>query len=123
MNPETNSKVIREHNNNGVNASKNQYKESSDVKEDKKARGKSGEKDNTVKGIEKPIRNSDENLENIIDEIIKSTPNPTISFKSNEFKNPQKNKKKKPKKYSRESFEKEMRDNWEGKTFKQVSKN
>ena len=65
------------------------------------------------------VRNSKEDLENIIDEIIKNTPNPTISFKSNEVEiskdeNPE------PKKHSRERFEKEMRGSHGGKTFRQV---
>ena len=64
-------------------------------------------------------RNSKEDLENIIDEIIKNTPNPTISFKSNEGE-VSKDKKPKQKKHSRERFEREMRGSHGGKAFRQV---
>ena len=65
------------------------------------------------------VRNSKEDLENIIDEIIKNTPNPTVSFKSNEVEI-SKDGKPKLKKHSRERFEKEMRGSHGGKAFRQV---
>ena len=63
------------------------------------------------------VRNSKEDLENIIDEIIKNTPNPTVSIKSNEVEI---SKDGKQKKHSRERFEREMRGSHGGKTFRQV---
>ena len=68
---------------------------------------------------DKDVRNSKEDLENIIDEIMKNTPNPTISFKSSDVEI-SKDKKPKLKKHSRERFEKEMRGSHDGKTFRQV---
>ncbi len=66
------------------------------------------------------VRNSNEEMEEIIDEIIKSTPNPTTSFTSAESE-PARGDKRKKKKRAREKFEQEMRKSHDGKAFKQVS--
>ena len=81
--------------------------------------GESGTIDALVTEKDKDVRSSKEDLENIIDEIMKNTPNPTISFKSNEVEI-SKDKTTKLKKHSRERFEKEMRGSHDGKTFRQV---
>ena len=66
------------------------------------------------------VGNSNEELKEIIDEIIKSTPNPTTSFLSKDLDAGGGDGTKKPRKHSRETFEKEMRSSHDGKSFKQV---
>ena len=113
--PLAKSEEIEKNNNKDIKLNKSQRKQSKEVNE---AEVESQEK-GSVEPEKKIVRNSNEDLENIIDEIIKTTPNPTASFKSLEKENSA-SKKKKQKKHSRERFEKEMRGSHDGKTFRQV---
>ena len=107
------SEEIEEDNNHEIKVKKDQRKQNKEVKTTKV---ESQEKEH-VEPEKKTVRNSNEDLENIIDEIIKTTP--TGSFKSND-KEGLGNKKKRQKKHWREKFEKETRGSHEGKTFRQV---
>ena len=114
--PLAKSEETEKDSNKDIKLNKIQRKQSKEVNE---AKVKSQEKGSVEPEEKKTVRNSNEDLKNIIDEIIKTTPNPTASFKSNEKENSA-TKKKKQKKHSRERFEKEMRGSHEGKTFRQV---